>query len=49
MPDPETIDGDGLLAHVSNEMVRAQKRYWGKGPEGAKAYMLDDMLFVVTG
>jgi uncharacterized protein YbcI len=40
-------DGGALLARLSNEMVRAQKRYWGKGPVKAKSYMFDDMLFIV--
>lgn len=39
--------GGGLLAKISNEIVRAQKQYFGKGPVQAKSYMLDDMLFVV--
>jgi uncharacterized protein YbcI len=32
---------------VSNEMVKAQKEFFGRGPENAKAYMLDDVLIVV--
>jgi uncharacterized protein YbcI len=43
--DPES--GQSLLAQISNEIVRAQKEHWGKGPVGAKSYMFDDMLFVV--
>ena len=43
--DPQ--DGGQLLARISNEIVGAQKRYWGKGPDSAKSYMFDDMLFVV--
>lgn len=42
----ELEDGE-LLAHISNEVVRAQKEYFGKGPEQAKSYMLDDLLIVV--
>jgi uncharacterized protein YbcI len=46
--DASDIEGGGaLLARLSNEMVRAQKRYWGKGPLKAKSYMFDDMLFIV--
>jgi uncharacterized protein YbcI len=28
-------------------MVRAMKRYYGKGPVNAKSYLVDDLLFVV--
>ena len=34
--------GQGLLARISNGMVRAQKQFFGKGPTEAKSYMLDD-------
>jgi len=44
-PDPE--QGSDLLARISTEMVRAQKKYFGKGPESAKSYMLDDFLLIV--
>ncbi len=43
---PERAGGE-LLARISNEMVRAQKEFFGKGPTKAKSYMLDDMLIVV--
>jgi uncharacterized protein YbcI len=43
---PELARGD-VLARLSDEMVRAKKQFFGKGPEQAKSYMLDDMLFVV--
>ena len=36
-----------MLARLSDGMVRAKKQFFGKGPEQAKSYMLDDMLFVV--
>ena len=41
------VSGGDMLARLSDEMVRAKKRFFGKGPEQAKSYMLDDMLFVV--
>jgi uncharacterized protein YbcI len=44
--DPERR-GQGLLARLSNEMVRAQKQFFGKGPTEAKSYMLDDLLLIV--
>ena len=40
-------DGNELLSRISTEMVRAQKKYFGKGPESAKSYMLDDFLMIV--
>src|ERR687893_1022997 len=40
-------EGGALLARISNEMVRAQKEFFGKGPTKAKSYMLDDMLIIV--
>jgi uncharacterized protein YbcI len=39
--------GDDLLSRISTEMVRAQKKYFGKGPESTKSYMLDDFLLIV--
>jgi uncharacterized protein YbcI len=36
-----------MLARLSDEMVRAKKHFFGKGPEQAKSYMLDDLLIVV--
>ncbi len=39
--------GQSLLARLSNEMVRAQKEFFGKGPTQAKSYLLDDLLLIV--
>jgi len=39
--------GQAMLARVSNEIVRAQKEFFGKGPTQAKSYVLDDLLLVV--
>lgn len=36
-----------LLVQISNEMVRAQKAYFGRGPERARSYILDDFLLIV--
>ena len=36
-----------MLSRISTEMVRAQKKYFGKGPTSAKSYMLDDFLLIV--
>jgi uncharacterized protein YbcI len=46
--DDDAIKGGGaLLSQISNELVRFKKERFGKGPEAAKSYMFDDMLFVV--
>lgn len=36
-----------LLSQISNEMVRAQKTYFGRGPDRVKSYLLDDFLLIV--
>jgi uncharacterized protein YbcI len=46
-PEDHAERGQGLLARISNEMVRAQKQFFGKGPTEAKSYMLDDLLLIV--
>jgi uncharacterized protein YbcI len=46
-PDDREDHGPGLLAQISNEMVRAQKQFFGKGPTEAKSYLLDDLLLIV--
>jgi uncharacterized protein YbcI len=43
---PEPRGGD-MLARLSDEIVGAKKQFFGKGPEQAKSYMLDDLLIVV--
>ena len=40
-------DAGDLLSRISNEMVQAQKAFFGNAPTAAKSYILDDMLFVV--
>ncbi len=44
---PDDERGQGLLARLSNEMVRAQKEFFGKGPTQAKSYLLDDLLIII--
>jgi uncharacterized protein YbcI len=39
--------GGSMLSRISLEMVRLQKQYYGRGPDRAKSYMLDDLLFIV--
>ena len=46
-PDDREEHGQSLLARISNEMVRAQKQFFGKGPTEAKSYILDDLLIIV--
>jgi uncharacterized protein YbcI len=41
-----TTDGS-LRAALANAMVGIKKRYYGRGPEGARAYVEDDYIFVV--
>jgi uncharacterized protein YbcI len=45
--DRDLESGGQVLARLSNEMVRAQKKYFGKGPTSTKSYVLDDLLIVV--
>ena len=40
-------DGGDLRTQISNEMVRAQKRFFGKGPTSTKSYLMDDFLLIV--
>jgi uncharacterized protein YbcI len=44
---PASERGGDLLSRISTEMVRTQKKYFGKGPTAAKSYMLDDFLIIV--
>ena len=36
-PDGRADQGQSLLSQISNEMVRAQKQFFGKGPTEAKS------------
>ncbi len=53
MPESESSRSEGadrsysLLSRISNEIVAAQKRYFGRGPTQAKSYIIDDILLVV--
>jgi uncharacterized protein YbcI len=43
----ELADRDGSLrTALANAMVVIMKRYYGKGPTGAKAWLLDDYVFI---
>jgi uncharacterized protein YbcI len=43
MPDEP---GGSVRAALANAMVGMKKQYYGRGPTAAKAWMLDDYLFV---
>jgi uncharacterized protein YbcI len=54
VPDPHTPPdivpskaGISLNAAISRGIVASMKKYFGKGPESAKSYMLDDFLLIV--
>src|SRR5690349_25104624 len=54
MPDPsEPVqvrprqDGVSINAAISRAMVAEMKEFFGKGPESAKSYLVDDLLFIV--
>src|SRR3954465_2202837 len=38
--------GGSLRTALANAMVAMKKQYYGKGPSGAKAWILDDYVFV---
>ena len=42
----DTTDGS-LRSALANAMVGIKKRYYGRGPERARAYIEDDYIFVV--
>lgn len=44
--DEERARGQ-MLSEISNEMVRIQKRYWGRGAVEAKSYLIDDFLLIM--
>jgi uncharacterized protein YbcI len=47
MSEEQDPSGADLLSRLSTEMVRAQKKYFGRGPSETKSYMLDDFLLIV--
>lgn len=49
MPTSEkgVVSGGSLLMSISNEIVQAKKRFFGKGPTKARSYFFDDILLVV--
>jgi uncharacterized protein YbcI len=48
MPDDHPLhEGGGLRTALANSMVSIMKQYYGKGPTGAKAWILDDYVLIV--
>lgn len=54
MPDPskepeprERPQGVSVTTALSRMMVAEMKEFFGKGPESAKSYLVDDLLFIV--
>lgn len=45
--DQRVQDPGSVLLQLSTEMVKLQKRFWGRGPDSAKSYVIDDLLFIV--
>src|SRR3954468_24516786 len=39
-------EGGSVRAALANAMVRMKKQYYGRGPTAAKAWLLDDYVFV---
>jgi uncharacterized protein YbcI len=48
-PEPESAEPPSgrTLAEISNAMVRLYREHFGKGPTGAKTYVLDDLVICV--
>lgn len=47
--DGEAVDGQGpLRAALADAMVGLKKRYYGRGPDAAKAWILDDEYVFVA-
>jgi uncharacterized protein YbcI len=44
--DARGQDAGSVRAAVANAMVALKKQYYGRGPTAAKAWVLDDYLFV---
>ncbi len=45
--DQELALGGPILSGISNSMVRLYREHFGKGPTGAKTYVLDDLVICV--
>jgi uncharacterized protein YbcI len=44
--DAAAVAQGPLRTAISNAIVGLLKRYWGRGPTGAKTYLCDDYVFV---
>src|SRR3954467_10453370 len=47
MAEPDRSSLGQMRATISNEIVRLQAEYYGKGPPRAKTYIVDDLVVVV--
>jgi uncharacterized protein YbcI len=45
-PDGARVPGGSIRADLANAMVGMKKQYYGRGPTAAKAWILDDYVFV---
>lgn len=46
MPEAET-EGPNQRAVISNRIVQLHKEFYGRGPDKAKTYLLDDTVLVI--
>ena len=46
-PSQSGEERQALLREISTKMAAIQKNAFGKGPEGAKSYLFDDLLLIV--
>jgi uncharacterized protein YbcI len=46
MTDDRSQDSGSLRTALANALVSLMKQYYGKGPTGAKAWILDDYVFI---
>jgi uncharacterized protein YbcI len=46
-PKPAPLGGGQLLATISTNIVAMLREHYGRGPTGAKTYVLDDIIVVV--
>src|SRR3954451_15145931 len=47
MGEPDRSSLGAIRATISNEIVRLQSEYYGKGPTRAKTYIVEDLVVVV--
>jgi uncharacterized protein YbcI len=45
LPEPGSPRGNDTRAQVSSAMVALKKRFYGKGPDRARSYLVDEYVF----